>query len=83
MEQAYEAKITVRFRVEADAQPDADALAERFAWGASSWLDASGSPPWTRFTMVVQTDVDAVATDASTAGLLAVSDRTLDEALGR
>lgn len=83
MEQVYEARITLRFRVEADAQPDADALAERFAWGVSSWLDASGSPPWTRWMMAVKTDVDAVPTDTSTAGLLAVSDATLDDALGR
>ena len=83
VERAYEAEITLRFRVKGEDEPGADALAERFAWGAAAWVDASGFPPWTRWTMVTGTDVDQVEVDASTSGLSVVTEETVDEALGQ
>ena len=82
MERAYEATVTLRFVVEADDTSSADALAEKFAWGISGWIDASGVPPWTIWTMVTRTDVESIDAQPRSTGLRVVTEKTLGDALG-
>jgi hypothetical protein len=77
IESGYELEITMRFRVQAGDQEAGRALAERFAERMYVWLDASGVPSWTPWTMVTRSEPRPLETTTESWGIWPVTEEDL------